>query len=134
MWQCPKCGREFKNISQSHYCGKVSTIDDYIADQTEEMRPILAKIREVIKAAAPAAAEKLSWQMPTFYQGRNLIQFAAHSRHIGLYPGPAAVEAFAERLAGYKASKGAIQLPLNKPVDYELIGDIARWCVHSLEN
>ncbi|MFT3984226.1 MAG: hypothetical protein QM697_09965 [Lachnospiraceae bacterium] len=34
-----------------------------------------------------------------------------------------------ERLAGYKTSKGAIQLPLGKPIDYELIADIVRWRV-----
>ena len=21
MWKCPKCGREFKNTNQEHYCG-----------------------------------------------------------------------------------------------------------------
>ena len=31
-------------------------------------------------------------------KGRNLIQFAASQKHIGLYPGPEAVAAFADRL------------------------------------
>lgn len=22
MWKCPKCGREFKNTNQDHYCGE----------------------------------------------------------------------------------------------------------------
>jgi len=33
MWLCPKCNREFKNTQQDHYCGKVETIDRYIAEQ-----------------------------------------------------------------------------------------------------
>jgi len=37
MWKCPKCGREFKNTNQDHYCGNISTIDDYIADQLTEV-------------------------------------------------------------------------------------------------
>lgn len=51
----------------------------------------------------------------------------AFKKHIGLYPGGEATSEFAERLAGYKTSKGAIQLPLGKLIDYELITDIVRW-------
>ena len=62
-------------------------------------------------------------------KGRNLIQFAASQKHIGLYPGPEAVEVFADRLVGYStSSKGTIRLPLNQPMPLELIADIARWC------
>ncbi|NLB17302.1 MAG: hypothetical protein GX825_00845 [Syntrophomonadaceae bacterium] len=43
-------------------------------------------------------------------------------KHIGLYPGGEATAVFAERLAGYKTSKGTIQLLLDKQIDYELIG------------
>jgi uncharacterized protein YdhG (YjbR/CyaY superfamily) len=71
--------------------------------------------------------------MPTFWQGENLIHFAAFKKHIGLYPGGEAIPEFAERLAGYKTSKGAIQLPLGKPIDYELIRDIVRWRVKQTE-
>lgn len=45
-----------------------------------------------------------------------------------MYPGPEAVEAFADRLEEYKTSKGAIQLPYDKPLPLELILEIARWC------
>jgi uncharacterized protein YdhG (YjbR/CyaY superfamily) len=93
------------------------------------VRCLLQNIRETIRAAAPDAAEKISWQMPTFWQGENLIHFAAFKKHIGLYPGGEAASVFAERLAGYKISKGAIRLPLNRPIDYELIADIVRWRV-----
>lgn len=127
MWKCEKCGREFKNIEQSHFCGKIDSIDAYIADQPEEVRPLLQKIRETIRAAAPKATEKISYQMPTFWQGENLIHFAAFKKHIGLYPGGEATTAFAERLIDYKTSKGAIQLPLGKPIDFALITDIVKW-------
>jgi uncharacterized protein YdhG (YjbR/CyaY superfamily) len=132
MWQCPKCGRDFKNIDQSHYCVKVNTVDEYIAAQAKEVQPILHKIRETIKAAAPDATEKISYQMPTYWQGANLVHFAAHKKHIGFYPGGEAAGVFAERLTGYKASKGSIQLPLDKSIDYGLIMDITKWRVQSV--
>ena len=133
MWKCPKCGREFKNTEQDHFCVKPNSIDEYIAAQPEDVRPLLQSIRETIRAAAPEATEKISWQMPTFWQGENLIHFAAFKKHIGLYPGGEATAEFAERLAGYKTSKGTIQLPLDKPIDYQLITDIVRWRVKRKE-
>lgn len=130
MWKCPNCGREFKNAEQSHFCTKTGCIEEYIAAQSEEVQPLLQSIRETIRAAAPDAIEKISWQMPTFWQGENIIHFAAFKKHIGLYPGGEATSEFAERLVGYKTSKGAIQLPLNKPIDYKLITDIVRWRIN----
>lgn len=127
MWKCPKCGQEFKSVEQNHFCVKKNSIDEYIAEQPEAVQSLLQDIRETIRAAAPEAVEKISWRMPTFWQDENLIHFAAFKKHIGIYPGGEATSEFAERLAEYKTSKGAIQLPLDKPIDYELIADIVRW-------
>ena len=121
MWQCLKCNREFKNTNQDHYCGKVETIDQYISEQTEEMQPILNEIREVIRTAAPKATEKISWRMPTFWQGENLIHFAAFKNHISIFPGGEATTVFAEKLTEYRTTKGTIQFPINKPIPYDLI-------------
>jgi len=129
MWKCPKCDREFKNTNQGHSCGIIDTIDHYIADQPAEIQPLLHKVREVIRAAAPDAKDKISWRMPTFWQGENLIHFAAFKKHIGIYPGDLTLAPFDARLAGYHRSKGAIQFPLGKPIDYGLIADITRWRV-----
>jgi uncharacterized protein YdhG (YjbR/CyaY superfamily) len=130
MWKCPNCGRDFKNTEQDHFCMKPNSIDEYIATQPENVQPLLEKIRETIRVVVPEATEKISWRMPTFWQGENLIHFAAFKKHIGLYPGGEATTVFAERLVGYKTSKGAIQLPIDKPIDYDLITDIVRWRVN----
>ena len=59
----------------------------------------------------------------------SIISFtSAHKKHIGLYPGDKAVEHFADRLAGFKSSKGAIQIPYDKPLPLDLIAEIAKWC------
>lgn len=129
MWSCPKCGRNFRNCNQSHYCGKApETIAEYIREQPEAVQPILRQLQETIHAAIPEAKEKISWSMPTFWKGHNLIQFAASQKHIGLYPGPEAVAFFADRLQAYSTSKGTIRLPLNQPMPLELIAEIAQWC------
>lgn len=129
MWVCPKCGRSFKNTNQQHYCGKKpETIDEYIMMQTEEAQHCLKQIRETVRTALPEAQERISWSMPTYWKKHNLIQFAAHKHHIGLYAGTEAVIHFAEELKEYKTSKGAIQLPYCKPLPLNLIAEIAAWC------
>ena len=129
MWVCPRCGRSFKNAEQSHYCGKApETIEEYISSQPEDLQACLRQVNAAIRSSIPEAVEKISWGMPTYWKGRNLIQFAAAKRHIGLYPGPEAVEAFAELLMEYKTSKGTVQLPYSRPLPLELIAEIAKWC------
>lgn len=131
MWTCPKCGRSFRNENQSHFCGKApETVDEYILAQEEGVRKRLQSVRAALRSALPDAAEKISWSMPTFWKGRNIIHFAAQKKHIGLYPGPEAVARFAERLerAGCKYSKGAIQLPNARELPLDLIAEIAAWC------
>jgi uncharacterized protein YdhG (YjbR/CyaY superfamily) len=75
----------------------------------------------VIHAAAPEATEKISYQMPTFFLHGNLVHFAAFKHHIGFYPVPSGIEAFAAELAPYKRSKGAVQFPLDQPLPHDLI-------------
>ena len=128
MWKCPKCGKELTREDQQHFCVKPETIDEYISRQAESVRPRLCAVRETIRAAIPEAQEKISWSMPTFWKGRNLIHFAAFKKHIGLYPGREATEVFADRLTGFDTSKGTIRLPHNKDLPLELIRDIAVWC------
>ena len=129
MWQCPKCGRIFKNTNQDHYCGEApATIEEYIGRQPEQVQPYLRPVNQAIRSVLPDADEKISWSMPTYWKKRNLIQFAAFKKHIGLYPGPEAVKAFADKLEEYRTSKGAIQLPYEKPLPLELIAEIAQWC------
>ena len=131
MWICPKCGRSFKNKNQSHYCGKApETIEEYILSQDEEIQRQLHSIRKTIRKELPDAEEKISWSMPTWWQGHNIIHFAAQKKHIGLYPGPEAVVQFAEKLdqAGCKYSKGSIQIPYSDDLPLDLIAEIAGWC------
>lgn len=135
MWKCPKCGRDFKNTNQDHFCGKIDSIDAYIADQHEAHHDVLQKVRAIILGAAPGAVEKIAWQMPSFcfpdpkLKGKYIIHFASFKNHLGLYPGDEGVAAFEERLDqdGYKHTKGAIQFPYARSIPYDLIEEITRW-------
>ncbi len=129
MWTCLKCGRSFKRQDQDHFCGKApDTIKAYIAEQPETVRPILNQVRDTIRQALPEASEKISWQMPTFWKKTNIIHFAAFKNHVGIFPGSEAMVHFADRLTEYKTSKGAWQLPYDKPLPLELIAEMAKLC------
>ena len=67
--------------------------------------------------------------MPTFWQGENIIHFAAFKNHIGLFPGEVKRVPFKQRLKGYETTKGSIHFSLDKPVDYDLIADITSFRV-----
>jgi uncharacterized protein YdhG (YjbR/CyaY superfamily) len=126
MWRCPDCGRDFKIDGQHHFCGELETIDQYIDEQDEKIRPLLLRVRAAVRAAAPEAKEKIAWQMPAFWQGENLIYFAAAKNHLGIYPGDLTDLPFKERLEGYQTSKGTIRFPYDN-IDFDLITDIVKW-------
>ena len=109
---------------------ELHVIDNYIAAQSAEIQPLLQSVCAAIRAVLSNATEKISWQMPTFWRGRNLIHFAAQKNHLGIYPGAEAMEYFTPRLSGYKTSRGAIQFPYKTfgKEQYELIAEIAVWC------
>ena len=129
MWTYPECGRSFKNQNQNHYCGKApETIGEYIAEQPKMTQLYLKEVWNAIRSALPEAEERISWGMPTFWKEHNIIHFAGSKNHVGLYPGPEAVAEFANRLEGYKTSKGTIRFPYSDSLPLDLIADIARWC------
>lgn len=108
------------------------SIDAYIADCPAEYRPVLQALREAILAEAPAAGQKISWGMPTFTLGGNLIHFALHKHHVGVYPGAECMAAFEKELAGYKTSKGAVQFPLAQALPYALVRRMVAYNVAQL--
>ncbi len=67
--------------------------------------------------------------MPAFSYRRILVTFAAHKHHIGFYPTPPAVRAFAKDLSKFATARGSIQLPLEKPLPLPLIRKITAFRV-----
>jgi uncharacterized protein YdhG (YjbR/CyaY superfamily) len=102
------------------------TIDEYIAQCSPDVQPILNQIRATIHEAAPQAAEKISYQMPGFYLQGMLVWFGAFKDHISFFPTGAGVAAFKDELSAYKIAKGTIQFPLDRPIPYDLITRIVK--------
>ncbi|ABN53979.1 MAG TPA: hypothetical protein DEF39_03980 [Hungateiclostridium thermocellum] len=105
-------------------------VDEYIKSFPEEVQERLTVIRNIIRELAPQATERICMRMPTYdLNGKWLVHFAAFKKHIGFYPQPEGIEAFKEKLSGYKTSKGAVQFPLDKPLPVDLIREIVKFRV-----
>jgi uncharacterized protein YdhG (YjbR/CyaY superfamily) len=108
------------------------SVDQYISGFPPKVRKILQEVRAAVRAAAPGAVEKISYGMPAFWQGRILVYFAAHTAHLGFYPGAEAIVAFADRLEGYTTSRGTVQFPFDRPVPLALVKKIVAFRVRAL--
>lgn len=106
-----------------------TTIDEYIALFPEDVQMKLRELRAVIKAAAPEAGEKISYQMAAFTLHGILVYFAAFKNHIGFYPAPRGIEQFKDELSAYKGSKGTVQFQLDEPIPYDLVTKIVKFRV-----
>ena len=109
-----------------------ANIDEYIASFPPERQARMQELRALITRLAPNAKEKISWSMPTFWQGRNLIHFAVSKNHLGLYPGPAAIEALQEDLADYVCTKGSVHLHWDKPLPEALVSKLVAYNLQHL--
>jgi len=106
---------------------KFTSIDGYIALFPDEIQKKLQEIRATIQIAAPAAKEKISYQMPAFAQKGILVYFAAWKDHIGFYPTSSGTQAFRKELSGYETTKGTVKFPLDKPLPLDLISKIVKF-------
>jgi uncharacterized protein YdhG (YjbR/CyaY superfamily) len=107
-----------------------TSIDEYIATFPKDVQKILDELRGTIKAAAPEAEEKISYQIPTFtLNDKYLIYFAGWKKHISIYPIPSGTEEFNKEVSQYVEGKGTLKFPIDQPLPLELITEIVRFRV-----
>jgi uncharacterized protein YdhG (YjbR/CyaY superfamily) len=105
-----------------------TSVDEYIAAFPKETQKRLEAVRAAIRAAAPEAREKISYQIGAFeLNGKNLIGFAGWKNHISIYPIPSGSEAFNKEATKYADGKGTLKFPLDKPMPMKLIGQIVKY-------
>jgi uncharacterized protein YdhG (YjbR/CyaY superfamily) len=113
---------------------KADSVDTYLAILPPSVRSSLSKLRNAVKQAAPEAEEVISYGMPAYKYKGILVYFAAHTEHIGFYPGSKlAIAVFKKELSGYKTSAGTIQFPVGKVLPLGLIKMIVKYRVKQNE-
>jgi uncharacterized protein YdhG (YjbR/CyaY superfamily) len=105
-----------------------NSIDEYIGTFPENVQKIMEQLRETIKEAAPEAAEKISYNMPTFtLHGTYLVYFAGWKNHIAFYGAPRGNPEFQKDLSPYESGAGTLQFPYDKPIPHDLITRIVKF-------
>jgi uncharacterized protein YdhG (YjbR/CyaY superfamily) len=99
-------------------------LDIYIQEFPPVTQKQLNKLRAIIRAAAPAAQEVISYKMPAYKLHGMLVYFAGYKAHVGFYPTPSGIKNFLPKLKGYKCSKAAVQFPIDQPLPQSLIKEI----------
>ena len=108
---------------------KPATVAEYIDAAPKEAQNKLREMLTCIREAAPGATEGLKWGMPAFSYKRILVTFAAYKHHIGFYPTPSAVKAFAKDLSKFKTADASVQFPLADPLPLDVVRRIAEFRV-----
>jgi uncharacterized protein YdhG (YjbR/CyaY superfamily) len=105
---------------------KAQNIDEYISNAPEALRERLFQLHDCIVAVAPAAEQGIKWRMPAYTTKRILVTWAAFKNHVGFYPTPSVVAAFAKELSPYKTAEGSVQFPHSEELPFELISEMTK--------
>lgn len=114
---------------------RLTPVDEYIASRPEAVRPMLERVRRIVRKAIPGGEEAISYQMPACrLHGRIVLYYAGWTEHYALYPASQSVAtAFKNELEPYELSKGTIRFPLSAPVPAKLIEAIAKFRAREVE-
>jgi hypothetical protein len=61
--------------------GRAKEVDDWFARYENPMKPVVARMREIILAVDPRVRECIKWQAPTFTFEGNIASFFPKSKH-----------------------------------------------------
>lgn len=105
---------------------KAATVNEYLAQLSDDKRKALEKLRAQIRRLAPNAQERIAYGVPSYYlDGRPLVHFGAGAHHCAFYPG-GIVDQFADALAGYETARGTIRFQPSKPIPAALVAKIVK--------
>lgn len=98
-------------------------IDAYISEFPPAQREQMEALRAMVHRLSPDMEEVIAWGMPTFRLNKKYVfHFSAAKHHLGLYPGPDAIEAMKDEIEEhYVTTKGSIHLPWGQSPPEQLI-------------
>jgi uncharacterized protein YdhG (YjbR/CyaY superfamily) len=106
---------------------KFASVDEYLAAQPDRARRVLERVRRIIHKTVPGLEETISYGIPTFKLGDEVVAHIAGWKHFySFYPANARLAAeFGDELAPYLGAKSTLRFPLSDPVPRRLIERVA---------
>lgn len=99
------------------------TVDEYLAEAPEPQQTTLGQVRESLRKILADAQETISYGVPAFeMHGKLVAGYAYFKNHCSYFPHSGSVlPELADKLEGYKWSKGALQFPCDRPLPEDLL-------------
>jgi len=106
---------------------KASSVAEYLERLPPQAAAPFRELYEIVKAAAPDAAEVIKWGTPAFELNRILYSISAFKDHMNFVPTTKTLSEFHEEIdsLGWDRTKGILQFPYDKPLPSDLIRRIA---------
>lgn len=102
-------------------------VDAYLAELPDHVRSSLERVRRIVREAAPACTERVSYGIPIFRLQKDLVGISAHQNHCSLHVmSPSLMEAVTNELKGVEISGATIHFTPENPLPRELIERIVR--------
>lgn len=101
-------------------------VTDYLATLDGPEHDTVAHVLERARALVPDVEEGRSYGMPALrYRGSPLLSVVVTKQHLGLYPfSPAVLESVADRLTGFRRTKGSVSFRPDAPLPDEVVDAI----------
>jgi len=103
-------------------------VDDYLAVLPEKQRSVMQQLREIVTAAAPEAAEAISYKMPALkIDDRFFMSYDAFKGHFSLFPWTDGMaETLGDEIRPFLSGKGTLRFKADQPLPAELIRTIVQ--------
>ncbi len=62
----------------------MNEIDSYIESVDDNLKPIVIKLRGIIKSISEELREEIKWNVPTYSINKNICSIMAHKKHVNL--------------------------------------------------
>lgn len=100
-----------------------TSVDEYLASLPPDRAAAMEQLRQTIRAAAPDAAEVISYNMPAFKtHGQFLVSFDAFKAHYSLFPASeGVVDGLGDRIAPFLSGRGTIRFPADRALPLDLV-------------
>lgn len=107
---------------------KPTTIDDYLAAVAGPQKATLEKLRATLRALLPGAQECISYNLPAFRLGDEVVAgFAATAKGCSYYPfSGATLRTVAKDLEGYAQTRGALHFAADEVLPVALVRKLVR--------
>jgi uncharacterized protein YdhG (YjbR/CyaY superfamily) len=102
---------------------------EYLAELPEDRREAIAKLRAMIRKAAPKVTEGMNYGMIEFSLGEPLFCLASQKNYLSLYADPDLLAQYKSRLGKLNCGKSCLRFKSLDQLPLDVVGELIAECV-----